>query len=38
MRAGWYADAGIRPGAKLDLYVIVNAIRDRGFNPTRLGL
>lgn len=38
MRAGWFADAGIRPGARLDLYVLINAIRDRGFNPTRLGL
>lgn len=38
MRAGWFADAGIRPGAKFDLYPVINAIRERGFNPTRLGL
>ncbi|MFN7340967.1 MAG: DUF192 domain-containing protein [Opitutia bacterium] len=38
MRRGWFAEAGIRPGAKLDLYSVVNALRARGFNPTRLGI
>jgi hypothetical protein len=38
MRQGWFAEAGIRPGAKLDLYSVVNALRARGFSPTRLGL
>jgi uncharacterized protein len=38
MRSGWFADSGIRPGAKLDLYGVVNALRARGFSPTRLGL
>lgn len=38
MRHGWFAEAGIRTGAKLDLYSVVNALRARGFSPTRLGL
>jgi len=38
MRQGWFAEAGIREGARLDLYSVVNALRARGFNPTRLGL
>lgn len=38
MRKGWFAEAGIREGARLDLYSVVNALRARGFNPTRLGL
>ena len=38
MRGGWFAEAGIREGARLDLYSVVNALRARGFNPTRLGL
>ena len=29
--AGWYADHGVRPGAKLDLAALARAIRDRGF-------
>ena len=38
MRQGWFAEAGIREGARLELYTLVNALRARGFNPTRLGL
>lgn len=38
MRSGWFRDSGMREGAKLDLYSVVNALRARGFNPTRLGL
>lgn len=38
MRAGWFADSAIGVGARLDLYELVNAVRDRGFNPTKLGL
>jgi len=38
MRAGWFRDFGIREGAKLSLYDVVNALRERGFSPTKLGL
>ena len=38
MRAGWFSESGIREGARLDLYSVVNALRARGFSPTRLGL
>lgn len=38
MRSGWFRDSGMREGAKLDLYSVVNALRSRGFNPTNLGL
>lgn len=38
MRAGWFSEVGMAEGAKLDLYSVVNALRARGFNPTKLGL
>jgi uncharacterized membrane protein (UPF0127 family) len=38
MRAGWFREASIRTDAKLDLYTVVNAVRERGFKPTNLGL
>lgn len=38
MRAGWFSAAGMSEGSKLDLYTVVNALRARGFNPTKLGL
>lgn len=38
MRSGWFRDVGMKEGAKLDLYSVVNALRERGFNPTKLGL
>jgi len=38
MRHGWFAEAGIALGARLDLYDVVNAVRARGFSPTKLGL
>lgn len=38
MRAGWFRDSGMREGAKLDLYSVINALRARGFSPTKLGL
>ncbi len=38
MRAGWFHQASIRTDAKLDLYTVVNAVRERGFKPTKLGL
>jgi uncharacterized membrane protein (UPF0127 family) len=38
MRQGWFAESGIAVGARLDLYEVVNAVRLRGFSPTKLGL
>lgn len=38
MRAGWFSESGMTEGAKLDLYEVVNALRARGFSPTKLGL
>lgn len=38
MRAGWYSESGMAEGSQLDLYSVVNALRERGFNPTKLGL
>lgn len=38
MRQGWFAESTIGVGAKLDLYEVVNAVRGRGFSPTKLGL
>lgn len=38
MRAGWYSQAGMQEGSKLDLYTVVSALRARGFSPTKLGL
>ena len=38
MRSGWFHEASIRTDAKLDLYTVVNAVRERGFKPTNLGL
>lgn len=35
---GWYAANGIKPGAKLDLPALAEALRARGFDPKRFGL
>lgn len=32
MRAGWFAENSVAPGAKLDLAALANAIRSRGFS------
>lgn len=38
MNQGWYAERGVRPGAKLDVAAIAAALRERGFEPRRFGL
>ena len=38
MRAGWFSQQGMTEGARLELYSVVNAVRARGFSPTKLGL
>lgn len=38
MNQGWYRDAGVRPGAKLDLKAVAAAVRARGLDPTAAGL
>lgn len=38
MKAGWYAQHNLRPGAKLDTGALAAALKERGFNPTRFGL
>lgn len=38
MNQGWFARSGVKPGAKLDLAALREAIRARGFKPEALGL
>jgi uncharacterized membrane protein (UPF0127 family) len=38
MNQGWYAKQGVRPGAKLDLAAVIDAIKQRGLNPEAFGL
>lgn len=38
MNQGWYRAAGVRPGAKIDLAAVVDAIRARGLKPEQYGL
>lgn len=38
MNQGWYAQHGVKPGAKLDTAALAAALRARGFSPTRFGL
>jgi len=38
MNQGWYARAGVKPGAKLDLKALQEAMRARGFSPESYGL
>lgn len=35
---GWFGDNGVRPGTKLDLEAVGEALRARGFEPARFGL
>jgi uncharacterized membrane protein (UPF0127 family) len=35
---GWFSRAGIKPGAKLDLVALAEAVRARGVRPDMLGL
>lgn len=38
MNQNWYREAGVRPGAKLDLGAVAKALRARGLDPTAAGL
>ena len=38
MNQGWYAAHGVKPGDKLDMSQVKDALRDRGYDPAKLGL
>lgn len=38
MNQGWFQRSGIKPGAKLDLKAVTEAVKARGFKPEALGL
>ncbi len=38
MNLGWYARNGVKPGVKLDLAALKEAIKARGFKPENFGL
>jgi uncharacterized membrane protein (UPF0127 family) len=38
MNQGWFQRNGVRPGAKLDMKALAAALRERGLDPTRVGL
>ncbi len=38
MNQGWFSANQIKPGAKLDLKALADALRARGFDPRRYGL
>jgi hypothetical protein len=38
MNQGWFASAGVRPGARLDLKLLAEALRARGADPALYGL
>ena len=38
MAAGWYKEAGILPGARLDMDLLASALRQRGENPALYGI
>ena len=38
MNQGWFKQAGVKPGARLDLKAVAEAMRARGFKPEKLGL
>lgn len=38
MNQGWFSANGVRPGAKLDLQAVRDALTARGFEPARFGL
>lgn len=35
---GWFRDNGVKPGARLDLKALAEALKARGFEPRRFGL
>jgi uncharacterized membrane protein (UPF0127 family) len=38
MPLGWYERNGVRPGARVDMKALSDAVRARGFDPPRFGL
>ncbi len=38
MNQGWYRQNGVKPGAKLDLKALADALRARGLKPEAIGL
>jgi uncharacterized membrane protein (UPF0127 family) len=38
MNQGWYKQSGVRPGAKIDLKAVAEALRARGLEPAAAGL
>ncbi|QYY35975.1 DUF192 domain-containing protein [Ruficoccus sp. ZRK36] len=38
MNQGWFAAHGVKPGDKLDMNQVKEALRDRGYTPAKLGL
>jgi uncharacterized protein len=38
MNQGWYGQAGMKPGARLDLKAVAEALKARGFKPETFGL
>ena len=38
MNQGWYQQAGVKPGARLDLTAVAGALKARGVRPETLGL
>jgi uncharacterized membrane protein (UPF0127 family) len=38
MNQGWFRTAGVKPGARLDLVAVAQAIRERGLDPGAYGL
>jgi len=38
MNQGWYKQAGVKPGAKLDLKAVAEALKARGLKPAAWGL
>ena len=38
MNQGWYKQAGVKPGAQLDLKAVADALTARGFKPSAWGL
>lgn len=37
MNQGWFRENGVRPGAKLDLKALAEALKARGFDPRKFG-
>ena len=38
MNQGWFRDHGVKPGAKLDLKALADALKARDIDPRRMGL